>query len=230
MRRHKTLGLRRRDGDERAREHARASRTARDRAQGASAISAPMSSTSASGRGSRRAGATGLMSIASPLGLLLAWELAAQTRIDRRALLPGAERDHRRADRDGAVRRADRERADQPAADRARLPARRRAGDRDRHRHGDLAAGPRARRSADRGDLSDPEKLAAAAHPPDLRARRDVEGGDGGDRRVLPDGDQRHRRRAADQPDLSRRRQELQGVAAGTRSAPSRCRARCRSS
>ena len=36
-----------------------------------------------------------LMSIGSPLGLLLAWELAGAVRLHRRALLPGAERHHR---------------------------------------------------------------------------------------------------------------------------------------
>ena len=79
-----------------------------------------------------------ILSIASPLGLLLAWELAAQTGLIDVRFFPAPSAIIAQADRDGAVRRAHRERADQPAADRARLPARRRAGDRDRDRHGDF--------------------------------------------------------------------------------------------
>ncbi len=70
--------------------------------------------------------------------------------------------------------------------------------------------GPRGVRSAGGRDLSDPEKRDPAAGAADLRPRRRLENLHGGDRRVLPGGDQRDHRRTRDQPHLSRRRPQLQ--------------------
>ena len=134
--------------------------------------------------------------------------------LHRRALLSGALEHHRRHGRHAHEWGIDRACADQPAAHPARLPPRRHSGDRDRHHHGHLAPGARAGRSPHHRHLPDPQERNPAVHSLDLRAWRDVEDRDGGDRRVLSDRDQRHRRRAADPADLSRRRQELQG---GTR-------------
>ena len=151
-----------------------------------------------------------ILSIASPLGLLLLWELAARFGfIDTRffpapssifALLIEMLRSGELVDPyDGEPEPAVLGHAD-----------RRHSRPRARRRDGAQSRGARGVRSADRRDLSDTEELDPAAGAADLRPWRIVEDLHGGDRRVLSGRHQRHHRRARDRPDLSRRRPQLQ--------------------
>ena len=151
-----------------------------------------------------------LLSIISPLALLLLWELCARFGFIDTRFFPAPS--SVMATMYEMLKSG--ELVTHTAVSMERLALRhhhrRHSGARARHRDGAQPPDPRAVRSAGRRDLSGSQERHPAARAAHLRARRSLEDLHGGDRRVLPGGDQHHHRRARDQQDLSRRRAELQ--------------------